>query len=130
MGSQMSEWINSVGLDAFEALPKGITLPAKHYSARQLNPSDKDHIYLACSLYLDLLSSRVCLKTEFNEKGKDGRCRDRWKSREKTNIRTKRNKGTLHPRCVESIVEKQLIPPTEFELICCYVKDMFLTVVP
>jgi len=59
-----------------------------------------------------------------------GRCRYRWKSREKTNIRTKRYKGTLHPKCVESVMEEQLISFAGFELTCCYIKDVLLTVVP
>jgi len=69
-------------------------------------------------------------KNRAEKNSKDGRCRDRWKSKEKTNIRTKRHKGTLHPKCVESIMEKQLISSMTFEMICCYVKDMFLAVVP
>jgi len=40
MGPHMSEWINSKRLDALEALPKGFTLLARHYSLRQLNPSE------------------------------------------------------------------------------------------
>jgi len=34
------------------------------------------------------------------------------KKKEKTNIRTKRHKGTLQPRCAESIMEKQRICST------------------
>jgi len=69
-------------------------------------------------------------KNRVEKWGKDERCRDRRKLEEKTNITTKRRKGTPHPKCLESIVEKQLISFMEFELICCYVKNMFLSVVP
>ena len=40
MGPQMPEWTDYKGLDALEALPKGFTLLARHYSPRQLNPRE------------------------------------------------------------------------------------------
>jgi len=40
MGLQMPEWTNYMRLDALEALPKGFAFPGRHYSPRQLNPSE------------------------------------------------------------------------------------------
>ena len=42
----------------------------------------------------------------------------------------KNTKVIVHPKCVESVMEEQLISFTGFELTCCYIKDVFLTVIP